>query len=229
MKEEIKEFYTKVAEGEVERFTEIGVNESPEAKKVSDALISLGCDYPLEEVELDGDEYVLELGSGGGINCFITSHLVSNGEVVGLDFSGEMASKARKDVLELGAQNISFLVGDAEQIPFEENTFDVIFTNCVLNLIEKDKALKNINRVLRTEGRAFFSEIIVNKDIPEELRQEISMVVTCLAGANTMNQLESKLSENGLEVHETQNKERILQMNPEGLEFHKVRIEARLI
>ncbi|OUJ19129.1 SAM-dependent methyltransferase [Methanonatronarchaeum thermophilum] len=229
MKEEIKEFYSKVAEGEFEGFTEIDVNESPEAENASKHLISLGCDYPLQDIEVEGNEKVLELGSGGGINCFITSQLVPNGEVVGLDFSGEMAVKAQKDINDLKIENIHFVVGDAENIPFQKNTFDIIFTNCVLNLIKKEKAIKSIKKILKPTGHAYFSEIIVNKDIPGKLRKDISMVVTCLAGANTQKELQEKLNQNGLEIKETQNKERILSMEPEGLEFHKVRITAKHI
>ncbi|WGI17453.1 methyltransferase domain-containing protein [Methanonatronarchaeum sp. AMET-Sl] len=229
MKEKIKEFYSKVAEGEVDGFTEIDVNESPEAETASEDLISLGCDYPLHDIKMEGKETVLELGSGGGLNCFITSQLLPKGEVVGLDFSGEMAYKAQKDINDLDIDNIEFVVGDAEKIPFKENTFDVVFTNCVLNLIKKEMALDCINKILKPGGRAYFSEIIVNKDIPEELREDISMVVTCLAGANTEKQLEEKLNQNGLKITDRQNKERILSMDPEGLVFHKVRIEAKHI
>lgn len=227
MKEKIRKFYAKVAEGEEDDFQYYNANDKKIGKENinSPPLLSLGCDYPLDVLELKGDEKILELGAGGGINCFLASQKVSKGLVVGLDFSEEMVKKALKDLEKTNIHNLKFVVSDVEKIPFRKESFDIIFTNCVLNLINKSKVLNEINKTLKPDGRALLSEIISNKPVPEEKKDELRMWVSCLAGAMTEENLLGEIQKNNLERVNSFKKVKLLELKEEELTFYKTIFE----
>ncbi|MFL0266690.1 arsenite methyltransferase [Candidatus Clostridium radicumherbarum] len=146
---------------------------------------SLGCANPVALAAFKQGETVLDLGSGGGIDAFITSKYVSEeGKVYGLDMTDEMLELANKNKEKMGVKNVEFIKGYIEDIPLENEVIDVITSNCVINLCEdKEVALREAYRVLRQGGRIAIADIVQLKEVPEEIRQSAEMWVGCIAGA----------------------------------------------
>ncbi len=216
-KNQIKNFYSKKADKGTDFFNKLDVNK----KSQKSSLDSAGCDFPLEEKELRGDEKVLEIGAGGGINChFVSEKLGPQGEVIGLDFSSKMAKKAKKGLSEINDE-VEIIIGDGEQIPIKENCFDITYTNCVLNLVDKNEVLSEIHRVTKKTGSIFFSEIISNREVPKELKKNLKAWVTCLAGAITENKLEKVVNKNNLKINSIQEKKKILEIEEHDICFYK--------
>lgn len=146
---------------------------------------SLGCANPITFAALKEGETALDLGSGGGIDAFIASKYVGkNGKVYGLDMTDEMLALANKNKAKMGIENVEFIKGYIEEIPMKDNTVDVILSNCVINLCEdKEKALGEAYRVLKPGGRLAIADVVMLKDVPEDIKQSVEMWVGCIAGA----------------------------------------------
>ena len=155
-------------------------NESYKGKEgyFEDADLGLGCGLPTEFADLKPGESVLDLGSGAGNDCFVARREVGeNGSVTGLDFTTEMVEKAIKNNEKLAYSNVSFVLGDIEKMPFENSRFDVVISNCVLNLVpDKEKAFSEISRVLKPNGRICVSDIVVNGNLPEKIRNAAALI-----------------------------------------------------
>lgn len=145
---------------------------------------SLGCANPVLFAELKEGETVLDLGSGGGINVLMDAkHVGASGKVYGLDMTDEMLKLANRNKEKMGVTNVEFLKGFIEEIPLQDQTIDVIMSNCVINLSDdKEKALSEAYRVLKPGGRLAIADIITLKDIPSEVRQQAGMWCGCLGG-----------------------------------------------
>ncbi len=151
-----------------------------------DALkASLGCGNPTALATLAPGEVVLDLGSGGGIDVLLSAKRVGpTGFVYGLDMTDEMLQLAEKNKAAQGATNVSFLKGQIEQIPLPDNTVDVIISNCVINLsADKGEVLREAFRVLKPGGRFAVSDVVVQGQMPDALRQDMESWVGCVAGA----------------------------------------------
>lgn len=150
-----------------------------------DADLKLGCGIPTEFAGIRKGDHVLDLGSGAGNDCFVARALVGKtGHVTGLDFTDDMLEKARNNVKKLGYTNVEFVKGDIEKIPLKENTYDVVISNCVLNLVpDKEKAFKEIFRVLKPGGHFCISDVILKGELPKELQEAAEMYVGCVSGA----------------------------------------------
>jgi len=150
-----------------------------------DADLGLGCGMPLEFADLQKGCRVLDLGSGAGNDCFIAGALVGEkGSVTGLDFTESMIKKAEKNRQKTGLSNIKFLLGDIEDMPLPDNQFDVVISNCVLNLVpDKKRAFSEIFRVLRPGGHFCISDIVMEGSLPEELKNSAEMYADCVSGA----------------------------------------------
>jgi len=144
-----------------------------------------GCGNPHAIAELKEGERLLDLGSGGGIDVFIAAQKVGpTGRAVGVDMTDEMIDLARKSANELGLENVEFRKGDIEDLPFEEAEFDVIISNCVINLApNKDKVFKEAHRVLKPGGRIAVSDIVTVGEMPEKLRNNMDSWASCVSGA----------------------------------------------
>lgn len=160
---------------------------------------SLGCGNPLVLAGLKEGETVLDLGSGGGIDVLLASRYVgSTGKVYGLDMTDEMLELSYKNKQRMGAENVEFLKGYIEDIPLPEGAIDVIMSNCVINLSEdKPKALSEAFRVLKDGGRLAISDIVVLKEVPEELRKKAELWAGCIAGALKVDEYGSILEQAG--------------------------------
>ena len=148
-------------------------------------LAAAGCGNPVAIAELRPGEAVLDLGSGGGIDCFLAARQVGeDGEVWGLDMTLDMVQLARGNAEQVGAANVRFRLGEIEDIPFAEQRFDVLISNCVINLSpDKRQVFREAFRVLRPGGRLHVSDIVLTKELPEEQRRDLEQWAGCIAGA----------------------------------------------
>lgn len=164
-------------------------------------LASLGCGNPTALAELREGEVVLDLGSGGGIDVLLSAKRVGpTGRAYGLDMTEEMVALARKNAADVGATNVEFLKGHIEEIPLPDNSVDVIISNCVINLsADKRSVLKEAFRVLKPGGRFAVSDVVVNGDVPAEMRRSMELWVGCVAGALEVTEFEQFLAEAGFE------------------------------
>ncbi|MCT8975173.1 arsenite methyltransferase [Clostridium sp. CX1] len=146
---------------------------------------SLGCANPVVLAQFKKGETVLDLGSGGGIDVFISSKYVGEeGKVYGLDMTDEMLDLANRNKEKIGVTNVEFIKGYIEDIPLNNKTIDVITSNCVINLCEdKENALREAYRVLKAGGRLAIADIVQLKKVPEDIKRSAEMWVGCIAGA----------------------------------------------
>jgi len=152
---------------------------------VADADLGLGCGLPVEHAGLREGQTVLDLGSGAGLDAFVARRIVgASGRVVGVDFTPDMARKARENAEKLGYTNVEFMEGDIEALPLEAQSVDVIISNCVLNLVpDKARAFAEMARVLRPGGHFCISDIVVRGELPDDIRKSAEMYAGCVAGA----------------------------------------------
>lgn len=152
---------------------------------VSDADLGLGCGLPTEHAKLKKGDRVLDLGSGAGNDVFVARTIVGeHGHVTGLDFTDEMLEKANLNNNKLGFKNVDFVKGEIEDIPLDNDSYDVIISNCVLNLVpDKVKAFSEIARVLKPGGHFCVSDIVLTGPLPQKLSDAAIMYAGCVSGA----------------------------------------------
>lgn len=150
-----------------------------------DADLGLGCGIPTQFAGIESGDHLLDLGSGAGNDCFVARSLVGEaGKITGIDFTDEMIVKARANLEKTGFQNIEFIKGDIEKMPLQENSFDVVISNCVLNLVpDKVKAFSEIHRVLKAGGHFCISDIVINGELPGKIKDAAEMYAGCVSGA----------------------------------------------
>ncbi len=159
-----------------------------ELKKIPEsAIMGLGCGNPAGLVTLKKGETVLDLGSGGGIDVFLAANKVGEGGwVIGVDITPEMIKKAKLNAREGGYENVEFRVGEIENLPVENESVDVIISNCVINLSpDKKKVFAEAFRVLKPGGRMVISDIVTDKELPNEITKSFSAWSECIGGALT--------------------------------------------
>jgi SAM-dependent methyltransferase len=152
------------------------------------AGFSLGCGDPITLAQLQPGEVVLDLGSGGGLDCFLSSKQVGDeGYVIGIDMTPEMLERARKAASEMGVKNVEFRQGYLENLPVEDSSVDVIISNCVINLSpDKPQVFAEMLRTLKPGGRVSVSDIVTSGEIPAALRNNMQAWGACVAGALDM-------------------------------------------
>lgn len=152
---------------------------------VPDADLALGCGLPTEYAKIKSGDTVVDLGSGAGNDCFIARSVVGEtGTVIGLDMTEAMIAKARTNAEKLGFKNVEFRLGDIDNMPIEEATADVVVSNCVMNLVpDKQKAFSETFRILKSGGHFSISDIVLQGELPEQLRTEAALYAGCIAGA----------------------------------------------
>jgi ubiquinone/menaquinone biosynthesis C-methylase UbiE len=147
--------------------------------------ISLGCGNPTAIANLKPGETVLDLGSGGGIDCFLAAKVVGPaGRVIGVDMTDNMLELANQNKAKLGLTNVEFRKGEIEDLPVEDNSIDVIISNCVINLSpDKDAVFREAVRVLKPGGRFVVSDMVTEGEFPEQLRANVNAWAGCITGA----------------------------------------------
>jgi SAM-dependent methyltransferase len=147
--------------------------------------VAFGCGNPTAIAALKPGETILDLGSGGGIDCFLAAKMVGpTGHVYGVDMTPEMIVLARKNAGKVGATNVDFRLGEIEHLPLDDSSVDVIISNCVINLSpDKDQVFREAFRVLRPGGRLQVSDIVWMKPVPESVKNDLEAWAGCIAGA----------------------------------------------
>lgn len=166
--------------------------------------MGLSCGNPTALASLKPGEVVLDLGSGGGFDCFIAGPKVGGeGRVIGVDMTPEMLTKARGNVvkykMQTGLDNVEFRLGEIEHLPVPDASIDVVISNCVVNLSpDKRQVWREIARVLKPGGRVAVSDLALLKPLPAGVRNDLEALVGCVAGADLVDDVRSAVLEAGL-------------------------------
>jgi SAM-dependent methyltransferase len=163
----------------------IGYSNQEIASVPEGANLGLGCGNPIAIASIKPGETVLDLGSGPGFDSFLAAQKVGkNGKVIGVDMTPEMIEKARGNARKGKYTNIEFRLGEIEQLPVEDNSIDIVISNCVINLSpDKAKVFKEAYRVLKPGGRLMVSDLVLLKELPESVKDSEAAYVGCIAGA----------------------------------------------
>jgi ubiquinone/menaquinone biosynthesis C-methylase UbiE len=165
------------------------------------ANMGLGCGTPLALASLKEDETVLDLGSGGGLDCFLAANEVGEkGKVIGVDMTPEMIDRARENARKGKWKNVEFRLGEIENLPVADNSVDVVISNCVINLsANKPRVFEEAFRVLKPGGRLMVSDIVQLKDLPAVVKKSVEAYVGCLSGALKKSKYLETIKEAGFE------------------------------
>jgi SAM-dependent methyltransferase len=167
----------------------------------SGADMGLGCGNPKAIAALKAGETVVDLGSGGGFDCFLAAREVgSGGRVVGVDMTPEMVSKARANASRGGYGNVEFRLGEIEHLPLADGVADVIISNCVINLSpDKPQVFRDAFRVLRPGGRVAISDVVAMREMPEEMRSHAGLISACVGNASLVADLQEMMRAAGFD------------------------------
>ncbi len=163
----------------------IGYSEKEMSAVPEGANLGLGCGNPLALASLKEGDVVLDLGSGAGFDAFLASSKVGKtGRVIGIDMTPEMIEKARENAKKGNYKNVEFRLGEIENLPVEDNSIDIIISNCVINLSpDKKSVFEEAFRVLKPGGRLMISDLVLVKELPKIIKESVEAYVGCLAGA----------------------------------------------
>lgn len=224
--QEVKDFVRKQYAGvavRADKSTEGGGCCGPSSKGINDAIagklgyddetlsslpeganLGLSCGNPTGHADLKPGDVVLDLGSGGGFDCFIAGRKVgATGRVIGVDMTPEMLSKARRGLPKYrelsGFDNVEFRLGEIEHLPVEDDSVDVVISNCVLNLsADKPQVWREIGRVLKPGGRVAISDVALLQPIPEPVKQHMGALASCFSGAIPVEEYRAQVKAAGL-------------------------------
>jgi arsenite methyltransferase len=171
-----------------------------ETQSVPDgAEMGLGCGNPTAIASIQAGETVIDLGSGGGFDCFLAAQRIGpTGRAIGVDMTPDMISKARANAAKGGYSNVEFRLGEIENLPVADATADLILSNCVINLSpDKPRVFAEALRVLKPGGRLAVSDIIALQPIPAEVKSNFAAYTGCVAGAASVAEVEAMLSAAG--------------------------------
>ena len=183
--------------------------------------VSAGCGNPTAIASLKPGMTVVDLGSGGGIDCFLSAKKVGErGKVIGIDATPEMIYRARKTAEENGYENVEFRLGEIEHMPLERNTADVIISNCVINLSpDKEQVFRDAFRVLRPGGKLAVSDMVLLKDLPDFVRNDLGTWSKCVSGAIKEDEYIGAMKKAGFEKIKVE--ERVVYTHDQLLDYAK--------
>ncbi len=163
------------------------------------ADMGLGCGNPRAIAGLSIGEVVVDLGSGGGFDAFLAAREVGeSGQVIGIDMTPTMISKARNNADKACFESVEFRLGEIENLPVADNTADVIISNCVINLSpNKARVFKEAHRILKPGGRLAISDVVASCEMPEEMKNDLALYSGCMAGASLIHELENFMQDAG--------------------------------
>jgi len=177
----------------------LGYTEADLLNIPKDANMGLGCGNPIAIAELKEGETVLDLGCGGGFDCFLASRRVgASGYVIGVDMTPDMIVLARRNAENGGYTNVDFRLGEIEHLPVADASVDAIISNCVINLsLDKEQVFKETFRVLKPGGRLSISDVVATAHMPEKVRQDMQLVACCIGGAEQVDNVRAMLKNAG--------------------------------
>lgn len=189
-----------------EKSLELGYLEEDLLSVPEGSNMGLGCGNPQAIADIRAGEVVLDLGSGGGFDCFLAAkQLQGTGHVIGVDMTPEMISKARQNAEKSGCTNVEFRLGEIENLPVADETVGVIISNCVINLSpDKPRVFSEAFRVLKQGGRLAISDIVALKPFTEEMKQNLALYSACVTGATSQEEIIHMLTKQGfvdIEIH----------------------------
>lgn len=175
-------------------YTQEDINNAP-----AKSNMGLGSGNPVVYARLKEGEVVLDLGCGGGFDCFLARKEVGDdGYVIGVDMTADMINLAKANLGKTSYQNIDFILGEIEHLPIENEAIDVIISNCVINLsLEKSQVFKEAYRVLKKGGRLSIFDSVAVKEIPQQIRQDLYLRSSCIAGAESADNIKKMLEAAG--------------------------------
>lgn len=180
--------------------TKLGYTSNELTSVPEGANLGLGCGNPQAIAEMRTGEVVLDLGSGGGFDCFLAARQVGEtGSVIGVDMTPEMVSRARKNAIKGEFTNTHFRLGEIEYLPVGDNRVDVIISNCVINLSpDKQQVFNEAFRVLKPGGRLAISDIVTTAELPPEIKNDLNELYSgCISGASAIEEIEMILQQSG--------------------------------
>lgn len=179
--------------------TRLGYSQADLDLVPSGADMGLGCGNPKAIAALKPGEVAIDLGAGGGFDCFLAAQEVGqSGHVIGVDMTPEMLSKARANALKGHFENVEFRLGEIEHLPVADSTADVLISNCVINLSpDKPQVFREAFRVLKPGGRLAIADVVATAELPEEMRTDAALIASCMGNASLITELETTLSDAG--------------------------------
>jgi len=208
--------------------TQIGYSEE-DVNAVPEANLGLGCGNPTALGKIHKGETVLDLGSGAGFDSFLVANRVGDtGKVIGVDMTEQMIEKARANNVKYSYRNVEFRLGDIEELPVEDNSVDVIISNCVINLApDKSKVFSEAYRVLKKSGRMYVSDIVLLKELTEEQKNDSVLIAGCIAGATLKDDYLDTIKNAGFKVKVLSEVRTISEQQTDEIAFENLNIEAR--
>lgn len=211
----VREAYGKIAKSQEGCGSDCGPNCGPGTKDFAkgigysdeelqaipdEANLGLSCGNPTALASLNEGEVALDLGSGAGFDCFLAASRVGpKGKVIGVDMTSEMLEKARENAQKNGIKNVEFRLGEIENLPTEDNSVDVVISNCVINLsTDKERVFKEIYRVLKPGGRIAISDMALLKELPQKIRDNMEAYVGCVSGALLIDDYRKSVEASGI-------------------------------
>lgn len=177
----------------------LGYTENELSNVPTEANMGLGCGNPIAISNLKEGEVVLDLGSGGGFDCFLARRKVGqSGQVIGVDMTPDMIRLARENAEKDGYTNVEFRLGEIEHLPVADSSVDVIISNCVINLsLDKEQVFKEAFRVLKPDGRLSISDVVATSELPQDIKEDLSLIASCISGAEYIEDIKEMLNKVG--------------------------------
>jgi len=195
---------------------------------VPEANLGLGCGNPIALGKIKKGDVVLDLGSGAGFDAFLAAKRVGeSGKVIGVDMTEEMIAKAQENAAKHNYENVEFRLGDIEALPVDDNSVDIIISNCVINLApDKLKVFKEAYRVLKIGGRMYISDIVLLSNLSEEQKNDETLIAGCVGGALLKDDYIAIIKESGLEVNILGENKDISKQQYQGMPLESLAVEV---
>ncbi|MFH1426056.1 MAG: arsenite methyltransferase [Candidatus Kerfeldbacteria bacterium] len=198
-----------------------------ELTAVGGANMGLGCGNPVAFSKMKAGDTVVDLGSGGGIDCFLAAKKVgSSGRVIGVDMTEEMVQKATANAAKQKIENVEFIVAEIEKLPVADNSVDVIISNCVINLApDKAAVFREAQRALKAGGKMFVSDIVLLGELTEEQKNDEELLAGCVAGALLKDDYIKIITDIGFEVEVLNENKGISKEQYQGIALESLLLE----